>query len=156
MLFATFSVGGSAYAVDALRVQEALRSQPLTAVPLAPPAIRGLMNLRGQLVTGLDLHRILGAPTPPEHDAMNLVVDGPTGPISLQVDAIGDVLETDEPLSPVPSSVPGERRHLIDGVCALPDALMVVLNIDAIDEAAHRHHLLAPADTTNQLQYGNE
>lgn len=160
MLVATFSVGGAQYAVDALRVQEALRPQPITEVPLAPPTVRGLMNLRGQLVTALDLHRILGVEPPHDPERlMNVVVDGPAGPVSLQVDAIGDVIEVDGELAAAPATVLPDQRRLIEGVCPLPDSLMVVLDIDAVDESAQtppattastpHHSAPAPSSTTN-------
>jgi purine-binding chemotaxis protein CheW len=57
----TFYVNQQCYGIDVLQVREIVRSQPLTRVPLADPMVRGLMNLRGQIVTAIDMRRRLGA-----------------------------------------------------------------------------------------------
>ena len=56
----TFFVGDFHFGIDVLQVQEVLRFHEMTAVPLAPPIIRGLINLRGQIVTAMDLRERLG------------------------------------------------------------------------------------------------
>ena len=58
--YCTFFVEGGCYGVDVAQVQEVLRYQSMTRVPLAPPVVRGLINLRGQIVTALELRRLLG------------------------------------------------------------------------------------------------
>jgi chemotaxis signal transduction protein len=73
--FATFRVGNLLFGVDVHEVQEIIRSQQLTPVPLAPEVVRGLMNLRGQIITAIDLRRRLGVSTTvAESDVMNIVV----------------------------------------------------------------------------------
>ena len=73
--YSTFDVAGSFFGIDVLQVQEVLRYQEMTSVPLAPPVIEGLINLRGQIVTAFDMRRRLGLPPRAEgHSAMNVVV----------------------------------------------------------------------------------
>ena len=95
--FCTFYVAGHYFGLDVLRVQEIIRWQEITRVPLAPEAVRGLINLRGQIVTALDLRLRLGlGRCPADRRPFNVVVRSDDGAISLLVDEIGDVLELPE------------------------------------------------------------
>ncbi|MFL6156645.1 MAG: chemotaxis protein CheW, partial [Marmoricola sp.] len=91
--YCTFWVDGLFFGVSVTVVQEVLRYQPLTAVPSAPEAIQGLINLRGQIVTAVDLRCRLGLPQRPD-DAlpMNVIVRSRGEVVSLLVDDIGDVI----------------------------------------------------------------
>jgi purine-binding chemotaxis protein CheW len=130
-LYATFYVDGAHYGVDALDVQEVLRHQPMTRVPLAPTEVRGLINLRGQVVIAIDLRRRLGLDVPADDDrSMNLVVRTEDGPVSLLVDRIGDVLKVDDDeLEPTPETVTGAHRELLVGVFKLDCGLLHVLDV---------------------------
>src|SRR5206468_10604632 len=88
---------GLFFGVDVLTVQEVIRYQEMTRVPLAPPVVRGLINLRGQIVTAIDLRRQLELrERPADQLPMNVVVRTDDGAVSLLVDEIGDVLEVSE------------------------------------------------------------
>ena len=90
--FCTFHVGQLYLGVEVLQVQEVLKAQQMTPVPLSDDTVRGLMNLRGQIVTAFDLRRRLGLGDRTDGiPAMNVVVRTPEGPVSLLVDEIGDV-----------------------------------------------------------------
>ena len=138
-LFATFRVDGDHFGVDALDVQEVLRFQPMTTVPLAPPDVRGLINLRGQVVVALDLRRRLGRPPRDDHAPMNVVVRTEHGPVSFLVDEIGDVLEVDtDRLEAPPETVAARGRDLLAGIHTMPDRLLLVLDVErtaALDAA---------------------
>jgi purine-binding chemotaxis protein CheW len=86
------------FGVDVLRVQEVLRFQQMTRVPQAPEVIEGLINLRGQIVTAIDMRRRLRLPPRAgDQTPMNMVVRTEDGAVSLLVDEIGDVLDVDAP-----------------------------------------------------------
>lgn len=129
---ATFMVDGLLFGIDVLKVQEVMRYQPMTSVPLAPTVVQGLINLRGQIVTAVDLRRRLGlASRPAGARPMNVVVRTPDGTASLQVDEIGDVLELDAALyEPAPDTLRGKVRELISGVYKTPKRLLHVLDPD--------------------------
>lgn len=129
--YATFTVGGVHFAVDVAEVQEVVRAQPLTAVPLAPHVIAGLMNLRGQIVTAVDLRRRLELlPAPPERPSMHVVLRIGGGAVSLLVDGIGDVLEADDAaMAAPPATLRGVARDLVVGVHALDARLVLVLDV---------------------------
>ncbi len=132
-LYATFTVHDRFLGVPVERVQEVLRAQPLTPVPLAHEHIGGLLNLRGQIVTALDLRARLGLPArDPAAPSANVVVTTEDGPLSLVVDALGDVLTVDDDaFEPPPDTVPAATRHLIKGTFKLDDALLLNLDLDA-------------------------
>src|SRR6266446_4181777 len=91
--YCTFFVDGHYFGLDVLKVQEIIRYQEMTGVPLAPPVVRGLINLRGQIVTALDLRRRLElSERPADQLPVNVVVQTDDGAVSLLVDEIGDVL----------------------------------------------------------------
>ncbi|MFL6108582.1 MAG: chemotaxis protein CheW [Marmoricola sp.] len=135
--YCTFWVDGLFFGVSVTVVQEVLRYQPLTAVPSAPEAIQGLINLRGQIVTAVDLRCRLGLPQRPD-DAlpMNVIVRSRGEVVSLLVDDIGDVITAQNKtggaldLEPVPANVPSVVQDVVSGVLALPDAILLVLDAD--------------------------
>ncbi len=132
----TFWLDGLFFGVDVAQVQEVLRYQEMTTVPRAPRAVRGLINLRGQIVTAVDLRCRLGLPDrPAEQLPMNVIVRSRGEVQSLLVDDIGDVIDTsDYLLEPVPANLPAPVREALCGVMSLPDAILLVLDSDrAVD-----------------------
>jgi purine-binding chemotaxis protein CheW len=130
--YATFVVSDLFFGIDVQRVQEVLRYQQMTRVPLAPAVAGGLINLRGQIVTAIDMRCRLGLPPRPK-DALplNIVVRTEDGPVSLLVDEIGDVLEVDSAASEAPpDNLHTAARELIGRVYKLKDRLLLVLNPD--------------------------
>jgi len=130
--FCTFFLNGLFFGVEVLKVQEVIRYQEMTRVPLAPGMIRGLINLRGQIVTAIDLrHRLelparAGAALP-----MNVVVRSEDGAVSLLVDEIGDVVEIqDDTYERPPETLKGVARELIQGVYKLKDRLLLILDTE--------------------------
>ncbi|MCC7125878.1 MAG: chemotaxis protein CheW [Acidobacteria bacterium] len=130
--FATFMLGNLLFGVEVLQVQEVIRYQPMTPVPLAPRTIQGLINLRGQIVTAIDMRRRLDLPERPgEARPMNVVVRTADGVVSLLVDEIGDVLEPDrDRYEPVPETVPTPVCDVVTGVYKLDGQLLLVLDVE--------------------------
>lgn len=130
--FCTFYLNGLYFGIDVLNVQEVIRSQELTRVPLAHPAVRGLINLRGQIVTALDLRRRLDMPDRPADRApVNVVVNTDEGAVSLLVDEIGDVIGADRArFEHPPETLRGPARELIRGAYKLDDQLLLVLDTE--------------------------
>lgn len=128
----TFFLDSQMFGVDVQCVQEVIRYQEMTEVPLAPKAVCGLINLRGQLVTAIDLRRRLGLPDRPDSKLpMNVVVRGEDGAISLLVDQIGDVQEiNDENLESPPETLRGPARTLIKAAYKLTDRLLLILDTE--------------------------
>lgn len=141
--FATFFVADLFFGVDVLRVQEVLCFQQMTRVPQAPDVIEGLINLRGQIVTAIDMRRRLGLPpragvqTP-----MNMVVRTSDGAVSLLVDEIGDVLDVDAATwEKPPENLAAAAREILLGVYKLSDRLLLILDTDRTVDLAVGHSL---------------
>jgi len=130
--FATFWVDGHFFGVEVEKVQEVIRYQEMTRVPLAPQVVSGLINLRGRIVTALDLRRRLELRDREEQKLpMNVVVRHEDGAVSLLVDEIGDVLEVEEStFEPPPEALSSKARQLIRGVYKLKDHLLIVLDTE--------------------------
>lgn len=128
--FCTFSVDGLFFGVEVLKVQEVIRYQEMTRVPLAPAVVKGLINLRGQIVTAIDLRRSLGlSDRSDEQRPMNVVVRTDEGVVSLLVDDIGDVVNVDQDsFERPPETLHGAARELINGVYKLKDRLLLVMD----------------------------
>jgi purine-binding chemotaxis protein CheW len=138
--YATFRIQDLLLGIEVTRVQEVIRYQPMTVVPLAPSVVEGLINLRGQIVIAIDTRRSLGL-TRVEGDAlpMNIVIQSGDGLVSLLVDEIGDVIDVPaEAYAPVPDNMPQEQRELINCVYDLPSGLMLVLDTARVLENACR------------------
>jgi purine-binding chemotaxis protein CheW len=128
--FATFYVQDLFFGVDVLHVQEVLCSQPMTPVPRSPGVIEGLINLRGQIVTAIDMRRRLRLPARASDRAvMNIVVRTSDGVVSLLVDEIGDVLDMDaDTYERPPDNLEPVAKELIRGVYKLQGQLLLVLD----------------------------
>lgn len=132
--YCTFLVGDLLLGIEVDRVQEVIRPQPMTAVPHAAAEVSGLINLRGQIVTAIDLRHRLGLPPCATQAArMNAVVRFDDEVVSLLVDKAGEVVEADEAcFEPVPPTVPPRTRALLSAAHKLADGLMLVLNPDVL------------------------
>jgi len=130
--FSTFVVDRLLFGVEVEKVQEVIRYQKMTRVPLAPPVVKGLINLRGQIVTAIDLrHRLDLHERATAELPMNVVVRHDDGAVSLLVDEIGDVLEVDEEsFEGPPETLDRKARELICGVYKLENCLLHVLDTD--------------------------
>jgi len=139
--FSTFFVSDLFFGVEVLRVQEVLRFQQMTHVPKAPEVIQGLINLRGQIVTAIDLRRRLCLPPRADDQApTNVVIRTDDGAVSLLVDEIGDVLDVDAATyERPPENLDPSARELVRGVFKLKDRLLLVLDAErTVDLAVGR------------------
>jgi purine-binding chemotaxis protein CheW len=129
--FCTFFLKDQYFGVPVQQVQEVIRYQEMTRVPLVPRVISGLINLRGQIVMAVDLRRCLGMADRSESALpMNVVVRSDDGGVSLLVDEIGDVLEVDEDtMESLPETLQEPVRSMVRGVYKLTGNLLLELDI---------------------------
>ena len=132
--FCTFYLDNHKFGVQVEKVQEVFRYQEITKVPMAPPEIRGLINLRGHIITALDLRLLLGMdPLPEGKLPMNVVVKTKEATASLLVDKIGDVLQVPtEVYERPPETIPIEVRNLILGIYKLKEELLLSLDCEKV------------------------
>lgn len=136
--YCTFRVGHLLFGVEVRHVQEVLRHQRTSPVPLAPGMVHGLMNLRGQIVTALDLRKRLELQTGhSDRLPMNVVLRSADGPVSLLVDEIGDVIEVEvRQYESTPDTLPDRIRTCVQGVYKLAGQLLLVLDTGSLDTRA--------------------
>ncbi|HHN74718.1 MAG TPA: chemotaxis protein CheW [Acidobacteria bacterium] len=129
--YCTFEVEDLFLGVEVSTVQEVIRHQQMTRIPLAPRAVEGLINLRGKIVTAVDLRtRMQLGPRPEGSLPMNVVVHNGEGTVSLLVDRIGDVIEVEPAtVDAPPPTLQGRARELIRGVYKLDDRLLLILDV---------------------------
>ncbi len=128
----TFAVDGAWFGVDILRVQEVNRLTALSPVPLAGPQVLGVMNLRGRVVTVLDLGRLLGlAPSAHTPESRNVVVQSRGDAVALWVDEIADVVTADT-VAPAPANLRAVRPGCLAGVVQAPQGLVAILDLDEL------------------------
>lgn len=134
--FCTFYLNGLFFGVEVEKVQEVIRYQAMTPVPRAPQVIGGLINLRGQIVTAIDLRKRLEMPSREQDEKpMNVVVRNDDGAVSLLVDEIGDVVEVlPTSFEAPPETLVGAARSLTCGVYKLDGRLLHAVNLDAVLE----------------------
>jgi len=129
--FCTFSLNDLLFGIEVQTIQEVIRYQEMTPVPLAPATVHGLINLRGQIVVAIDLRSRLALPARGgETLPTNVIVRTPDGAVSLLVDEIGDVVEVDPDLFECPpETLDSTARELVTGVYKLKDKLLLVLDV---------------------------
>ena len=132
--FCTFYLDNYCFGINVLEVQEVFRYQKITSMPLAPKVITGMINLRGQIITAVNLRLRLGmGPRPEDQVPMNIVIRTNGTVMDLLVDRIGDVMEISEDLfEQPPDTVQRAMRELVIGVYKLKNKLLMVLDTKKI------------------------
>jgi purine-binding chemotaxis protein CheW len=131
----TFFLNKMFFGIDVQHVQEVILPQTVTRVPLAPPDICGLINLRGQILTVIDLQQRLemGESAMRSPSGFNIVVCADNELVSLLVDDVGDVLALPEnTIQPPPATLKGKMRQIIVGAYPLPEGFLLVLDTEKI------------------------
>jgi len=130
----TFRLGDLQIGIDVMLVQEVIRRQEATRVPLVSEVIHGLINLRGEIVTTIDLRRRFGLTPHAQYDeTMNVVIRTADGPVALVVDEIGDVIDADEALFELPPpTLTGPHREYITGVFKLDGTLLLLIDLEKV------------------------
>jgi purine-binding chemotaxis protein CheW len=137
-LYASCRVGDLLVGINVAAVQEVAAGSELTPVPLAPPTVSGLLNLRGSIITAIDLRRCLQLDERPPHQRpVHVILNTADGCMSLLVDDVGDVLEMDAAaFEAPPATLRGRLRELISGAYQVDGGLLLLLNLDGVLHAA--------------------
>ena len=132
--FSTFYVGGALCGIDILNIQEINKNFEITRVPQAADYITGILNLRGRIVTIIDLGKKLGLePVTDSKDNRNIIVNSEEEHIGLLVDAISDVaLAKRDDIEPAPSNISGVKGKYFQGVLKTEKQLIGILDIDEV------------------------
>jgi purine-binding chemotaxis protein CheW len=132
--YVTFRLDRQWLGIPVVLIQEVLAGQNVTPVPLSPPEVEGFLNLRGLIVTAVDLRAVLGLPPRPEGSPhMNVVVERDEEFFSLIVDEVGDVVEVGEHgVEPTPKTLDTVWKACSQGVIRLDQGLLVVLDVNTV------------------------
>ena len=134
--FASFALADMLFGIEVEKMQEVTSGIEITPVPLAPSAVHGVLNLRGRIVTAIDLRRCLELlDRPADQCPVNLILQTDDGCTSLLVDQVGDVLDVDDSdFAAPPATLRGRLRELIRGAYKLEGRLLLVLDTDKVLE----------------------
>ncbi len=132
--YVSFLLDGQLLGIPVRSVQEVLNPQTIANTPRSRNEIAGLLNLRGQIVTAVNLRKRMGlADKGPEDEYMNVVVIGDGESFSLLVDEVGDVMNIpSEKIEAVPSTLDPTWKSVTVGVSQLEDRLLIILDVDAV------------------------
>src|SRR4051812_47912748 len=132
--YVTMSIGGQLFGIPVLKVQDVLGTQTITRVPLAPVEVAGSLNLRGRIVTAVDVRLRLGLPKrDSDKKAMSVVVEHEGELYSLLVDTVGEVLSLESrDYQRNPPTLNPRLREFSDGIYRLNDSLLVVLSVSSL------------------------
>ena len=132
--YVTATIGGQLFGMPISRVQDVFMPDRMTRVPLAPPEVAGLLNLRGRIVTAIDMRRRLGLPAPEDDRArLAIEIECKGESYGLLIDAIGEVLKllaSSREENPV--NLDARLARVAAGVHRLDGKLMVVLDVDRV------------------------
>jgi purine-binding chemotaxis protein CheW len=130
--YVTVEIGDQAFGVPIARVREVFAPEGLTRVPLAPAEVAGVLNLRGRIMTAIDMRRLLGFPDSAEPSKpMAVGVDHRSEPFALLVDRPGDVVDLDRAaLEPAPATLDPKWSGLVEGVHREDNRLLLILDVD--------------------------
>jgi len=131
---ATFYIGDALYGIDILNIQEINRNMDITWVPQAKEYVKGVLNLRGQIVTIIDLGKKLGlSPASMEKENRNIIINSQDEYIGFLVDQISDVLPADPSrIEPAPANISGVQGKYFKGVFKTESSLIGILDIDSV------------------------
>jgi purine-binding chemotaxis protein CheW len=132
--YVTMSIGGQLFGIPVLKVQDVLGPQKITRVPLAPEEVAGSLNLRGRIVTAVDVRLRLGLPKKEdEKSSMSVVVEHESELYSLLVDSVGEVLSLEaQDYQRNPPTLNPRLREFSDGIYRLNESLLVVLSVSSL------------------------
>lgn len=133
-LFVTMTIENQLFGIPVLLVRDVLGPQHINIIPLAPPEVAGSLNLRGRVVTAIDVRKRLGLPPRSDDDpSMSVVVEHGNELYSLIIDSVGEVLSLPASASEgIPATLDDTWRSITNGIYQLKDQLMVELDIDRI------------------------
>ncbi len=131
--FSTFIIDGRLYGIDVMKVQEVTKPLQVTLMRTAPPFVKGLINLRGQIATAIGLRELFELSSDPSLEKMTVVCKVEDVLISLLVDNIGDVVEVnDHQFETTPLSIPPNMRTFMQGVYKTQDSILSIINLEVI------------------------
>lgn len=143
--FLTIYINNQIFGLPVLLVQDVLQPQNVTRIPLAPPEIAGSLNLRGRIVTAVDVRTRLGITDQDRNQenskakSMSVVVEHEDELYSLIIDKVGDVLKLNKnTYESTPATLDPKWRDISAGIHQLENELLIILDIDKLINSLHQ------------------
>ncbi|MBN9542479.1 MAG: chemotaxis protein CheW [Alphaproteobacteria bacterium] len=132
--YVTMNIAGQKFGLAVNKIRDILAKQKITPIPLAPHQVAGSLNLRGRIITAIDLRIVLDLPVKVQiQDAMNIVIEVHDDMYSLIVDGVGDVLNiATSKILTSQENLSEKWRQLAQGIYPLTEELLVILDVDKI------------------------
>ena len=140
--FLTVMIADQIFGIPVMQVQDVLNSQSVTKIPLAPPEVAGSLNLRGRIVTAINVRERLGLDQNDQDSKnMSVVVEHENELYSLVIDSVGDVLTLkDDNFENTPSTLDPMWRDISMGIFRLEDQLLVVIDVPKFIGSIHNEN----------------
>lgn len=138
--YLTVIIDEQKFGIPVLQIQDVLREQRVTRIPLASPEVAGSLNLRGRIVTAIDVRKRLNVKIKPDARSMSVVVEYNQELYSLIIDKVGDVLGLDEDrIEKNPGTLNAKWRDISDGVCQLDNELLIIMDVPRLLDSIQAH-----------------
>ncbi len=137
--FLTITIGGQLFGIPVLQVEDVLGEQSVTEVPLSPPAISGSLNLRGRIVTAINVRKCLHLePREGKHKQMSVVVEQGGELYSLIIDEVGDVLNmNNKDFENNPATLDPVWKNISLGIYKMDGQILVILDVPKLIDSIH-------------------
>ena len=129
-----FYIGEGAYGIDVSKVMGIEKDIPVVSIPNAPECIKGIINLRGDVIPVFSLREKFHMPTDVKLDTKELVIVKSRGVvIAIEVDLVKEIVELDDSkIGPAPTIIKGEGTEYIESVAQVEDSLVIILDLDGL------------------------
>jgi len=136
--YLTVMIADQKFGIPVLQIQDVLREQKVTRIPLASPEVAGSLNLRGRIVTAIDVRKRLNVPVAPGSRSMSVVVEHNQELYSLIIDKVGDVLSLENGrIEKNPGTLSAQWKDISSGVCQLEKELLVIMDVARLLDSIH-------------------
>ena len=136
--YLTVMIADQKFGIPVLQIQDVLREQKVTRIPLASPEVAGSLNLRGRIVTAIDVRKRLNVPIAPGSRSMSVVVEHNQELYSLIIDKVGDVLSLDDArVEKNPGTLYAQWKDISSGVYQLEKELLVIMDVARLLDSIH-------------------
>ncbi|MBK1622006.1 MULTISPECIES: chemotaxis protein CheW [Afifella] len=129
--YVTVRIGGQRFGLPIAAVHEVFVPEQVTRVPLAPKEVEGVLNLRGRIVTTIDLRQLLGFPPSDAKEKMAVGIEYKSESFGLIIDEVGEVMHLEEALEPCPPNLDPRWAEIVKGVYHVSGELMLILDVEA-------------------------
>lgn len=138
-----FCIGEGSYGIDVSKVMGIEKDIPVVSIPNAPECIKGIINLRGDVIPVFSLRERFHMPTDVKIDTRELVIAKSQGVvIAIEVDLVKEIVELeDSKIGPAPTIIKSQGTEYIESIAHVDDSLVLILDLDGLLDESQANHL---------------